>query len=228
MGRRCRAALYPACGVGVLHLPPAADAPTRGWHRAPTALRRGSAAGFTLGTLIWGFGFILVPWATNNCTGFPLAWTHFVRGACVGLDANDTIPFAWPATTVDQGYDFTMFLVFMGLLGIIAMGALWRKGWGGPVVATIWAALATWLLLQVRAGLATMLEQLTRLTFATSGTWVSGAGPLVTGAGLALAVIAVISAWIAATSSFSGSGRARDLAPVSENPAQEALTALEP
>lgn len=193
-----------------------------------TVLRRSSAAGFTLGTLIWGFGLILVPWATNNCTGFPLAWTHFVHGACVGLDANDTIPFAWRATTMEQGYYFTMFLVFMGLLGIIAMGALWRKGWGGPVVATIWAALATWLLLQVRVGLATMLEHPTRLTFATSGTWVSGAGPLVTGVGLALVGIAVIGAWIAATSFFRGSGRSRDLAPVPEDPAQEALTALEP
>lgn len=191
-------------------------------------LRRSSAAGFTLGTLIWGFGLILVPWATNNCTGFPLAWTHFVRGACVGLDANDTIPFAWPATTVDQGYYFTMVLVFMGLLGIIAIGSLWRKGWGGPIVATIWAAFATWLLLQVRVGLATMLEHPTRLTFETSGTWVSGAGPLVTGVGLTLVGIAVIGAWIAATSSFSGGGRARDRAPVPEAPAQEALTALEP
>lgn len=195
-----------------------------------TALRRSSAAGFTLGTLIWGFGLILVPWATNNCTGFPLAWTHFVRGACVGLDANNTISFAWPATTVGQGHDFTMFLVFMGLLGIIAIGALWRKGWGGPIVAIIWAALATWLLLQVRAGLATMLEHSTRLTFETSGTWVSGAGPLVTGVGLALVCIAVIGAWIAAISSFSGRGRARDLALVSEDedPAHEALTAPEP
>jgi hypothetical protein len=193
-----------------------------------TVLRRSSAAGFTLGTLIWGFGLILVPWATNNCTGFPLAWTHFVRGACVGLDANDTIPFAWPATTVDQGYDFTMFLVFMGLLGIIAIGALWRKGWGGSVVATIWAALATWLLFQVRAGLAIMLEHPTRLTFATSGTWVSGAGPLVTGVGLAVVGIAVIGAWIAATDFFSGSGRTRDLAPVPEPPTQEAFAAREP
>lgn len=198
------------------HAPQRADGVSRLTALWLAALRRSSAAVFTLGTLIWGFGLILVPWATNQCTGFPIAWTHFVRGSCAGLDANDAIPFVWPATTMEQALDFTLFLVFMGLLGLIAVGALWRTGWGGPVVATIWAALATWLVLQVRAGLATMLEHPPRLTFATAGAWVSGAGPLVTGAGLALAGIAVIGAWIAATGSFSGSGRARDLAPVPE------------
>lgn len=179
-------------------------------------LRRASAAVFTLGALIWGFGLILVPWATHNCTGFPISWTHFVRGSCAGLDANDAISFVWPANTMEHALDFTMFLVFMGLLGIVAMGALWRKGWGGPVVAAIWAALATWLFLQVRTGLAALLEHPTQLTFATSGAWGSGAGPLVTGAGLALACLGVIGAWFAAIDSFRRKGHATDLAPLPE------------
>jgi hypothetical protein len=200
-----------------------AQEPERVDARYLPALRRFSAAAFTLGALIWGFGLILVPWATHNCTGFPIAWTHFVRGSCAGLDANDAIPFVWPANTMEHALDFTMFLVFMGLLGIVAMGALWRKGWGGPVVAAIWAALATWLFLQVRTGLAALLEHPTQLTFATSGAWVSGSGPLVTGAGLALACIGVIGAWLAAIDSFRRKGHANDPAPLPEAASAESL-----
>ncbi|HEX9038084.1 MAG TPA: hypothetical protein VF808_13955 [Ktedonobacterales bacterium] len=88
-------------------------------------------------------------------------------------------------------------------------------------------ALATWLL-QVRAGLATMLEHPPQLTFAAAE-WVSGAGPLVTGVGLALAGIAVIGAWIAASGSFRESSFWRgSQVPRQKPPAPKALAALEP
>lgn len=168
------------------------------------------AAAFSLGGLTWGFGLILTPWTTHNCTGFPISWTHFTHGACAGLDANDAIPFVWSASTQETIFNFTSFLVFMGLLGVVAVFML-RRGWSGPVVATIWAALATWLFLQVRTGLEALLKHPTQLGFATDGAWVTGAGPLVTGVGMALCWAGVIIVWISAAGLFRPKSGANDL-----------------
>ncbi|MEO7000777.1 MAG: hypothetical protein ABI068_03155 [Ktedonobacterales bacterium] len=81
-------------------------APARVAAIAPATFRwplvRWLAAGaMTLGLVLWGLGFLALPWVTVNCRAIPpISLHHIVQGSCAGLDAGDALaaatPFTWP------------------------------------------------------------------------------------------------------------------------------------
>ena len=150
--------------------------------RALRTPERLAALVFTSGALVWVFGFIFVPWATQGCTGVPINWAHFVSGSCAGLDANDALGAGWSVGVLSN----QMYLALGGLTGLVMMVALiavWQRGWFPPVIAAIWAALATWLTMLALTGLPVLLKNPPGLSVSTAP-WVTGAGPAVTEAGL--------------------------------------------
>jgi hypothetical protein len=62
------------------------DAPIR---RSPQ--QRAGASIYTLGAAAWALGLLAVPWATSGCFGVRLSLSHFVRGACSGIDGYDAL-----------------------------------------------------------------------------------------------------------------------------------------
>jgi hypothetical protein len=58
------------------------------------------------GVVIWGTGFLAVPWATVNCAIVPLSLNHFVEGACAGLDAGDALSALVASHIETTGWDW--------------------------------------------------------------------------------------------------------------------------
>ena len=186
----------------------AAGARVTGWRGAPLSVRpmtradavralfsptRLGALIYTLGAAIWFFGFIFTPYATQGCTGFPINWAHFVSGACAGLDANDALGATWSLGELST----QMYIELgagTGLMMLVTVIAVWQRGWIPPVVATIWAALASWLMALALHGLPTLLQNPPRLSVSTAP-WVMGAGPPVTIIGALLAWVGVVALW---------------------------------
>jgi hypothetical protein len=136
---------------------------------------------YTLGAVVWFFGFIFVPYATQGCTGLPINWAHFVSGSCAGLDANDALGAAWAVGAV-SARSYILLGALTGLGMLVALIAVWQRGWLPPVFATIWAALATWLMALALNGLPALLDNPPRVSISTAP-WVVGAGPAVTETG---------------------------------------------
>lgn len=186
----------------------AAGARVTGWRGSPLGMRPMTLAGgvralfcptrlgaliYTLGAAIWFFGFIFTPYATQGCTGFPVNWAHFVSGSCAGLDANDALGAAWSLGEVST----QMYIALgagTGLMMLVALIAVWQRGWIPPVIATVWAALATWLMALALHGLPALLRNPPRLSVSTAP-WVMGAGPAVTIIGALLAWAGVVILW---------------------------------
>jgi hypothetical protein len=148
---------------------------------------------YTAGAAVWFFGFIFTPYATQGCTGFPINWAHFVSGACAGLDANDALGAAWALGEIST----RMYIVLSagtGLMMLVALIAVWQRGWFPPVIATIWAALATWLMALALHGLPALLRNPPGLSVSTAP-WVRGAGPTVTIIGALLVWAGAVVLW---------------------------------
>ncbi|HEX9037615.1 MAG TPA: hypothetical protein VF808_11560 [Ktedonobacterales bacterium] len=148
---------------------------------------------FSAGALVWVFGYIFTPWATQGCTGFPVNWTHFVIGSCAGLDANDALGAAWMAGSLSAG-EYVSLYVITGLLLLAALIGVWQRGWIPAIVVAFWTALATWLMKLALGGLPALLTNPPRLSYSTAP-WSAGAGPTVTEIGVALAWVGVIWLW---------------------------------
>lgn len=154
--------------------------------RSPARL---AALAFTVGALVWFFGFIFVPWATQGCTGFPMNWAHFVSGSCAGLDANDALGAGWSVGVSSRVY--ILLGAFTGLILLVALIAVWQRGWFPPLITAVWAALATWLTSLALSGLPALLQNPPGLSVSTAP-WVTGVGPAITQAGVVLVWVGVV------------------------------------
>lgn len=138
----------------------------------------------TLGILIWFFGYIFTPWATQGCTGFPVNWSHFVSGACAGLDSDEVLVYATPSGFANGSYlglGVTAALLAM----LVALIAVWQRGWIPLVISLIWAAFATWLTALAISGFPGMFQHPHHLNSSTAP-WVAGYGPAVSVTGLVI------------------------------------------
>jgi hypothetical protein len=54
-------------------------------------LEAAGASVVTVGALLWGLGFVALPWATTSCASVTLSLNHYISGACTRLDAGDAL-----------------------------------------------------------------------------------------------------------------------------------------
>jgi hypothetical protein len=168
----------------------------------------------TLGIAFWSIGYYTLPWVTAGCAGLYFSLNHFVSGRCAGLDAADVFvnsslsthfwslgfgpdnPLAIARVLVDVGFQY----IALGLLAIWAVTQLWL----GEASARRYVWTLLWLLCAgVSAGYTAQgaivtLARSSSLIFGAGGPWVYGPGLGVALAGLALAALGMVGAWLAA------------------------------
>jgi hypothetical protein len=154
-----------------------------GLRQALTSPARISALLFVAGILVWYFGFLFTPYATQGCSGFPINWAHFTIGSCSGFDANNAISLKTLSEgTSKQPYNYDMF--FVGLATLAALVAIWQRGWLALAPSALLAGLTTPLTVAAVSGVPAVLASHPAAGAASSDApWVVGAGPAVTIAG---------------------------------------------
>ena len=156
----------------------------RGWRRTRAQL---VALGMLLaGLLLWGLGYIALPWATANCAP-RLSLTHYVDGFCAGLDSGDTLmAFVGPHLSSSASFiaSNALYLAYMLLFGsalLLVAGAA-RSAYGrsfcGWVLA--WLVVATGMALLSYRGVPSVVAS----PPFTVGSWHGDVGIVVTFAGL--------------------------------------------
>lgn len=136
------------------------------------------------GILVWFFGYIFTPWATQGCTGFPVNWSHFVSGSCAGLDSDEALVYATPSGFANGSYlGLGVTVVLLAML--VALIAVWQRGWIPLLITLIWTSSATWLTALAISGFPGMFAHPQHLSLSTAP-WVVGYGPAVSVAGLAI------------------------------------------
>lgn len=166
----------------------------RSWRRTRTQL---VALGTLLaGLLLWGVGYLALPWATANCAP-RLSLTHYVDGPCAGLDSGDTL-MAFVSPHLSSSASMSIFasnvlllaytLVFGGALLLIAGAgrSAYNRGFCGWVLA--WLLAATGMALLSYRGVAAVAAN---PPFAV-GPWHGDLGIVVTFAGLLCAWASLI------------------------------------
>lgn len=210
-----------ALGIAGLILAFLTPAPARmaapGSRSAPAPRGRvelGGAILATLGIALWSIGYYTLSWATQGCTGLHFTLNHFSSGGCSGLDAADVFvnsslyirfwnlgfgpdsPLAIARVLVDVGFQY----IILGLLAIWAVTQLWLGEAGAR--RYLWTLL--WLLCAgVSAGYTAQgakraLALSPSFTFGAGGPWVYGPGLFAALAGLTLAALGLVGAWLAA------------------------------
>jgi hypothetical protein len=157
--------------------------------RALTSPARISALLFLAGILVWYFGFLFTPYATQGCSGFPINWAHFTIGSCSGFDANNAISLKTLAErTSKQPYNYDMF--FVGLATLAALVAIWQRGWLALAISALLAGLTTPLTVAAVSGVPILLGSHPAVREASSG------APLVVGAGPAVTIAGTLILWL--------------------------------
>lgn len=150
---------------------------------------RVSAVIFSAGLFVWFFGYIFTPWATQGCTGYPVNWYYFTNGSCSGADSDAALVHTvLPAVGVHNDFTSVGALEFYILFGmLLALIAVWQRGWGPTVVTLLWATSATWLTSVAISGIPALLANPPRFAYSAPTTpWVAGYGPVVSVVGLAI------------------------------------------
>ena len=82
--------------------------------------------------------------------------------------------------------------VLLGML--VALIAIWQRGWIPPVISLIWIASATWLTALAIRGIPGMLRHPQHFNFSTAP-WVVGYGPAVAVTGAVIVWMGVVALW---------------------------------
>jgi hypothetical protein len=177
-------------------LPTSAPAlvPRTGWQAT-------AALVLTLGVLVWGIGFYLMPEAvTAACSPVSFSVTQFAHGACAGLDSDQVLQDAYNADlnpiarllfTVGRHFEL---LVAAG--GITALGG-WTRRLSVPMLAWLaaWPVLALGVALVALLGVGVVAQHGFQLTAATATGWHMGSGMVVTFVGIGLVALGQIGLW---------------------------------
>jgi hypothetical protein len=153
---------------------------------------------FAAGAVVWGGGFLAVPWATVNCAMVPLSLNHFVEGACAGLDAGDALSALVASRVEPTGWDwyngiYTLYGLLLGG-GVLALVVIWRGAFASA--PRLW--LATWLLVAsiVTAlcyrGVAHIAAEAPVLAIQATGVWRGAPGIPLAFSGLVLAWLGLL------------------------------------
>jgi hypothetical protein len=142
------------------------------------------AALATLGILVWFFGYVFTPWATQGCTGFPINWSHFVSGSCAGLDSDEVLVYATSSGFANGSY-LGLWITGVLLAMLVALIAVWQPGWISLMFSLIWTISATWLTALAISGFPGVFKHSQHFNFSPAP-WVVGYGPAVSVAGLVI------------------------------------------
>lgn len=169
------------------------SAPRIGW-------QWGASLAFTVGALVWGIGFYLMPAAvTPACSPVIFSVTQFAHGRCAGLDSDQMLqaaynaglnPIAFVPYTLGRNYEF-----LVAAAGITALG-----GWTRQLSVQTLAWLAVWPLLALGTALlvlhgADLIAQHGFHLTATSSNWRVGPGLVATFAGIGLVTLGQLGLW---------------------------------
>ena len=152
----------------------------------------------TPGILLWGLGFMAIPWATVNCPTVPLTINHFVSGQCASLDSGDALSYlaardlprdAWNVA----GGIYPLYGLLVGG-GVLLLLALWRTTPSRIVCAwaTLWLLGASAIAYLSYRGVGVILTANPVLSAQARGTWVGSSGVTTTLLGLLLAWLGII------------------------------------
>lgn len=160
-----------------------------------------SALVLTVGVLVWGIGFYLMPEAvTAACPTVIFSVTQFAHGACAGLDSDQVRAAAGyagvgPIASVLNalGNNFAL-LVAAGC--ITALGG-WTRHLSVATLAWLaaWSALALGVAFVALQGVDAVARRSFRLTVASGADWHMASGMVVTFAGIGLVVLGQLGLW---------------------------------
>lgn len=143
------------------------------------------ALGYSAGVAVWFFGYIFTPWATQGCAGFPVNWSHFVSGSCAGLDSDEILVYS-TSSGFGNGSYLGFWVIGVLLTMLVALIAIWQRGWIPLLISLLWAAFAFWLTALAISGFPGVFQHPQVLHYSTAP-WVVGYGPAVSVAGLVIA-----------------------------------------
>jgi hypothetical protein len=160
-----------------------------------------SAVVLTVGVLVWGIGFYLMPEAvTATCPTVIFSVTQFAHGACAGLDSDQVRAAAGyagigPIASMLNalGNNFAL-LVATGC--ITALGG-WTRHLSVATLAWLatWPALALGVAFVALQGVDAVAQRNFRLTVASGADWHMASGMVVTFAGIGLVVLGQLGLW---------------------------------
>jgi hypothetical protein len=177
--------------------PPATiSAPARrtGWQWAAALI-------LTLGALVWGVGFYLMPEVvTQGCPPITFAVTHFAHGACGGRDSSEVLKAAYYAGLgrIDHwlfraGQHFEL---LVALAGITTLGG-WTRRYTVSTLAwlSVWPVLALGVALVAMRGVGLVARQaIWQMEYIGDG-WHVAPGMVVTFGGIGLVVLGQLGLW---------------------------------
>lgn len=148
-----------------------------------TTRRLASAGVITLGVTIWAFGLLAVPWATAGCTGLHLSFTHFVQGACTGVDGYDVLVVGLRSTL-----PALLLIELLATVGLYSVVTVWLPQWSRASRLWIlcWSLLVTLLFAVSMVGVRATLANPPRLTYLQPEPWLVGPGAVICAIGILL------------------------------------------
>jgi hypothetical protein len=150
------------------------------------------------GAVVWGAGFLAVPWATVNCAVVPLTLNHFVEGACAGLDAGDALSALVASRVEPTGWDwYNGIFALYGLLlggGVLALVVIWRGAfaWGPRFWLAGWLLVASTVTALCFRGVAHIAAEAPVLAIQATGTWHGAPGIPLAFSGLVIAWLGLL------------------------------------
>jgi len=185
-----------AGGAPATTAPITANLPRQGASgRANRAVLPGASV-VTLGLVLWGWGFFLLPWATVNCNQTPLIFT-----TCDGLPVWNALQVglfsAQPTIDPYVGYYSIGVLLLVG--AILIAGTLWRRAINRAlcVWASLWLVVALIFALVASQGAALAVEN-PALYGLGAGVWRGDSGVLVVFLALLAVLVGLAPLWAVA------------------------------
>ncbi len=159
----------------------------------------------TVGIVLWGLGFMAIPWATVNCPITPITVNHFVAGRCAALDSGDALSYLAMRSLSRETWNlaggiYPIYGVLVGG-GLFVLIALWRTSPSRAMCAwaTLWLLGASAVAYLAYRGVGVILTVNPVMSGDAQGTWVGASGVTTTLLGLLLAWLGIIPLEHAAT-----------------------------
>ncbi len=159
----------------------------------------------TVGILLWGLGFMAIPWATVNCPITPITVNHFVAGQCAALDSGDALSYFAMRSLSHETWNLTggIYPIYGVLVGggLLVLIALWRTSPSRSICAwaTLWLLGASAVAYLAYRGVGVILTVNPVMSGDARGIWVGASGVTTTLLGLLLAWLGIIPLEHAAT-----------------------------
>jgi hypothetical protein len=159
-----------------------------------------AAITLTIGVIVWGVGFYLMPEAvTGDCPPITFSVTQFAHGACAGLDSDQVLHAAAASRNTmtlllaDVGWQFEL-LVVAGC--ITALGG-WTRQLSARTLTWLvaWPALALGVALVALQGVGAAARQNFMLSIAAGSDWRVACGMVVTFIGIGLVALGQLGLW---------------------------------